>query len=260
MNNLSKLLLEASNLLNESIKSAKKYKLENYLKQYGYDKKNKKITVDGKTVYVREKTKDDIDDGYGTSIEEYSDGSHTLALGKEFKKLKNNKRRDNTVRHEIAHAKLQSLKDPNVTLDNKSQRIYEIKDPNKREKIINIVTTSGYKKPEEYNEKDKARVKNMKIFREYDKGNHSIPSEYEADAYAKYNKNGDQLSRTIRETYKHQRKHIEKNGNPKKYWEQAVSDDIKNRKKAVNDKRLSIKAYQENVYELLSEAIDLLNL
>ena len=290
MNNISQLLLDAAELLSEgAVKTSKKHKLDNYLKQYGYNKTDKTITVDGKTVDVKERSKKE-DGGYGTNLNtNFKTGKQTLNIGKEFTKLKNNKRRDALLNHEIGHAKLHNLVDANATLNVKEQVIKDTIDSKNYGKAANYAFESGYKNAKDFTDKDKARLQNIKYFNENNKGEHSTPTEYEADTYARGKKNGDQLNRAIREGYKHIRKYdtdsidkraredekdLKDNGKDvPKYsklrdkvksenakYSKAYDEDYKDRKKALADKRIDRSVYNETISELLTEAINLLEM
>lgn len=291
------ILTEAALLLNDDIdtlnegavKTSKKKKLDRYLAKYGYDKKNGTITVNGTTVDVKKGNTNH--NGYHTHMNiDSGSGKNTLVIGKEFSKLKNNKRRDAILNHEIMHAKTNNLKNPNTTLDHKiytaidleDKNLAKIKNPTKedRDRVHNAMKSylysTGYKDPSEYNDKEKAQVKNLKIFSEYTKNDHTTPLELEADAYARYSKNGNHLDRAQREVSKHIRKSNEKEltkrinkTNDKKekkylyesnkFYNKNVEEQRISRKKATTDKRIDRSAYNESVAILLTEAALLLN-
>ena len=302
MNNLSELLLEAANLLTEgAVKTNRKpeRKLDKYLKKYEYDKNKGTIVIDGETIKVNRNAK-------STAIfTDHTDEKHELHIDKKFKNLKNNKRRDSVLNHEIAHKKLQNLYDPNVTIDHKVNTVNSILDnrvengeitsqkeyDKASDKLVSLVNRKGFKEEKDYNDKDKKQSKNLKIFDEYHKGGQLNSIEFEADAYARSQKNGSYLDRAMREFSKYDKKHNEvKYRNKKmsdiekkrkeylskgytktdiKKMKDNVDRDIRNyhrknneehvyRKKASTDKRIDRSAYQESVELLLIEAIDLL--
>ena len=110
-NIVEKCLEEAAYLLDEgAVKTSKKYKLDNYLKKYDYqgDKKQGTITVNGEKYNVDRDTNSFVaKTKEGNAPRQLSadllNKDKTIILDKNFEKLKNNKRRDAMLQHEIAH-------------------------------------------------------------------------------------------------------------------------------------------------------------
>lgn len=255
-----------------AVKRSKKEKMDKYLKKYDYqgDKKSGTITVDGKTYNI---TRDDKD----ITQTYLHDGS--INLSKDFEKLKNNKRRDAVLHHEIAHSKYHTLASKDVT---KGQRDFVIDDAAERitkdtgytgkldQKITKAVTAGSMKltsnisnppkKKKNYTDKDVKEEENLKTFSKYEKPTtHANRIEFEADAYASQHKNGDQLKRAVREGYKNDSKNI-KDPEEKKEYNKTAQNDMKQRTKAANDKTVDKSVYKESldIETVLDEIMDLI--
>ena len=229
MNNLSILLLEAANLLSEgAVKTSKKHKLDNYLKKYNYqgDKKSGIITVDGKKIEVDRNTKSktatlsDGDVAGRTTSADISTDKDRIILDKNFEKLKNNKRRDALLYHEIGHIKYQN---PNKSNENDHK----------------------------HNEREKEKEKLSK----YEKfGTHANKDEFEADAYASTKPNGNHLNRTMRELYKNLKKDI-----PNQIKSEVEASTINNERLVNNMKEKDLNTLLSNKYskkDLSNKSID----
>ena len=197
----ARLLIEAADILSEgAVKTSKKKKLDNYLAKYGYkgDKKKGTIEINGtkyivdrdvnsKTMTYSDGDKDvrHVMATYSTSLKN-SERVPTIYLDKNFEKLKNNKRRDAVLNHEIGH--------------------YKTRNDPEREKMLN-----GGKYDDEITDKDE-KIKNKShkhdknveeaSKKEYQAGSHQNAKEYLADAYASANKNGEHSKRALREIHK----------------------------------------------------------
>ena len=227
MNNISKLLLEAADLLAEgAVKTSKKHKLDSYLKKYDYqgDKKSGTITVNGRKIEVDRNTKSYTAKGPDGEVmprmtaADLSGEKDRIILGKDFEKLKNNKRRDALLNHEIAHTKYHNLASDKTTQKTREavidgiikdaalQNPYIDKDAAKKE--INDEIKDRSKKPEAYTDKDKRRHSNLDKFKKYENdGEHANRTEFEADAYARSQKHGEHLKRGLRDASKYYKKH-----------------------------------------------------
>jgi len=303
-NSIGRLLIDSAELLTEgAVKSSKKHKLDNYLAKYDYqgDKNSGTINVDGKKIQVdRSKLRTmESQQSNGekttlprqTSAELISDNS-TIHLDRDFEKLKNNKRRDAVINHEIGHLKNHHLTDPNNTKEGRNAALdsmsktssitnfgdTEYKDEIKKE-LKKLIPDKSRKSS---TEKDNIRKENLEKYKKYENDNlHSDRAEYEADAYASQHKNGDHLKRAMRDVYKH--KNSEKGiNNQIKDLEAALDEkldlskedkvtarkdsniiaqnDMNQRNKAAKDKTINKQVYRESIEiaDMLFETIDFL--
>ena len=296
MNNLSELLLEAAELLSEgAVKTSKKYKLDNYLKKHNYDKETGTIEINGRKIKIDKDIKSKTfttSDGHIARRQTFADMTSPegkIILDKNFEQLKNNKRRDAILNHEVGHIKYHNISSPETTkksrdaaLDGmaKTQLLANGLPVNNMNKALAKSSMSKEypaksKKFYQYNKTDRERHKNLKKLKNYEKDNieHSDRTEFEADIYASQQKNGDQLKRGLRESYKHFTKNTEKelSSSPikfirdssnavKKQINIAAQNDMKQRTKALKDKSVNRQVYRESVEILLCEAIELLDM
>jgi len=305
MSDIITLLIESAELLNEgAVKSSKKHKLDNYLKKYGYqgDKNEGTIKVDGKEYKIDRKNSHTMDVdagplGKGTVPRQTSTDSLAsepkIHLDKNFEKIKNNKRRDAILQHEIGHLKNHSLASSSNT---KEGRDAVLDSMSKSQSIVNS-GTSDYKKQfkdeleksipdkskESSTKKELARKENLEKFKKHEnEGQHADRSEYEADAYASQHKNGEHLKRGVREYYKkansdkgikNQIKGLEKTIGSKLELTKEEKDEIKKkqnisaqndmnqRTKASKDKSINKSVYRESaeMYNMISETLEFLD-
>lgn len=266
-------LLEAVDILEEgAVKTAKKNKLDNYLKRYNYkgDKKSGIIEVDGKKYKIDRDinnklmyhTNSDIPVQRQTSADLVSDGSYpVIHIDKIFTDLKNNKRRDAVLNHEIGHAKLHQTNNPNNI--NTIRKYYgeRLSDEDLDYDIKKEVMKSVYGKNKTHKPRtldEQRRVQNIHHLNKYEKEDnpHAKIVEYEADAYARTHKNGDQLKRAIREMAKNGKKNSKKilnsygdlDNNTKKViisnYNKITQEDMNMRTKASKDKRINTDVYR----------------
>lgn len=230
-NKLHDILCESMQLLDEgAVKTNKKpeRKLDKYLKKYGYegDKKSGHITVDGKKIAidrdVRSKTMKVEVDGQTVhaprQIMATTAGEDKIYLDKNFTKLKNNKRRDAMLQHEIGHLKhhksdgssttkehrdaILSAQAKTATIAAYGERDKETEDATK--KLLQQTIPDKTKRREDYTPSDKRKIENLKKFKKHENdGTHADAVEFEADTYASMQKNGEHLKRGVREIYKH---------------------------------------------------------
>lgn len=222
-----------------------KYRMSRFKKKYNYDPKNKTIIVNG------EKYKVDLDIKSPTMNVKNSDGSvatiirqtaaelssddPTIHIDEKFFKLKNDRRRDATLQHEIGHVKMHSLVD-NKHLDKafvtgtnfdvfvKSQMktlrqkledsLYTPTDKELRDEIIESlkeqgITKSTYTsiKPDDI-DRAKLRKDMLKIVTKYKSktNNHVNMQEVEADRYSANRTSEKDIKKGVNEIYKHAKK------------------------------------------------------
>lgn len=226
------------NILEEgACQTNKKRKLDKYLSKYNYkgDKNEGTIEVDGKTYHIDRNTNSKKMIPHGeikypvnrsTSGEIASiDGKKHIHLDKNFEKLKNNKRRDAALQHEIGHVNLHHVIDSNTT-DGRSmvKQAFGLHDDNYNENLHYPETA-----------KEKIRSSNIKKFQLHDINN---ALEFEADTYSKAHKNGDQIGKTIRESAKYNRK------NKDHLYNKNMEDHIQKRVKVLKDKSINLNAYK----------------
>ena len=270
-------------ILTESIKTSKKYKLDNYLKRFNYqgDKKSGTIEVDGKKYNIDRdiknkfmKTKniygnpdDNVDRATSTDLTDPK--NDTIHLDKNFVNLKNNKRRDAVLQHEIGHAKLHQLNKDN-TKEGRDATLDGLAKTNPfmpKEDVKNALVDDLKDRDKSHESKtpaEKQRAKNLEKFKKYENNMpHADRVEYEADAYAGVHKNGDHLKRAIRESYTHARKDNKKmtyftdpddgekyyiDNDEKKIFVKSLNklsqNDMKQRGKAAKDKSIDRSIYQ----------------
>lgn len=298
-NIIEKCLEEAAYLLDEgAVKTSKKYKLDNYLKKYDYqgDKKQGTITVNGEKYKVDRNVNSPITkDSDGNTVPrmtsaDLGDKDKKIILDKNFEKVKNNKRRDAMLQHEIGHVKYHRLTSDKTTPEGKDAALdsltkvavqsvpFASKDAIKAE--LNKKYNTSTKK--ELSEKDKIHDENLKKYKKYEKDSnpHANRVEYEADAYASQQKNGDQLSKALRDTYKHAKskkgidyqlkgaakafdiepKYLlndETRQQVKKSQNILGKDDYDARIKASKDKTINKQIYRESIENMLNETVEL---
>ena len=224
------------------------YAKRQFKKRYKYDDKDKTISVNGRKIKIdmdtnkpimrissEPRSKGKIMEGRRTSAEVLSD-EPTIHLGKEFFKLKNNKRRDAILQHEVGHTKLHSMKSSDKDLKtNKAalsyinQNINNIKstlkafgyDKSEIEEFINGPDIKKMKKEivKSYlkngmpTNKERAKLRDSAIekFKKFDKSkevSHANTDEFEADRYAANKSGSGEFKKGLRETYKFARKSI----------------------------------------------------
>ena len=219
------LTFNCSNLFFEgAVKRSKKEKLDRYFKKYGYqgDAKSGTITVDGseyKVIRKQPSTKA-MTNNKRENVIEIDD--------EEFASIKNNKRRDAVLQHEIGHLKHHKPTDPNSSFKRKNtiqkNSMYEgMRDggydvdsksvENQVKTAATVSTAASYitsppkKKDRETKEKNKVRDENLEKYEKYEnRGTHANATEFEADAYASQHKNGDHIQKALRDIHKHAKK------------------------------------------------------
>ena len=226
------LLIEAAHILKDidedqttleegAVKSSKKHKLDNYLAKYNYkgDSKSGIITVNGKEYEIDRDTKSPIMKMPSGDIELRRTIAHIgtpnkISLGHEFDKLKNNKRRDAILNHEIGHHENHNMVNGTITDHHKDAVIDSTaKDIHFRYhdepiELIKYRLKHDYaipsKKESEYSDNDKRKVSNLEKFKKYETNDeHNDRIEYEADSYSSVHKNGNHLKRALRESNKY---------------------------------------------------------
>ena len=273
-----------------AVKTHHKKKLDRYLEKYNYkgDKKSGTIEIDGKTYKIDRNTNSytmNVDGDEYPRMAAAEPDNNIIHLSKDFEKLKNNKRRDAVLQHEIGHSKLHSLKDKDNIEEGKDAMYDTMAKSNiffNKNQIKNTLEQSGRATPgkKATSDKDKKRVENLEKYKKYENnGMHADRAEFEADAYASMHSNGSQLKRGVREAMKHIssdagiRRQLKGAGADLKYIsdddisklkkeQHKISDnDIKQRSKAAKDKSIDKTVYQESVEisNLLIETEILLN-
>lgn len=183
-----------------AVKTSHKNRLDNYLKKYGYIGDNNKgsITVNGEKYNILR--------NQATTASKFIDNKPTILLSRDFEWKKNTKRMDATLHHEIGHLKNHFDESPNKAGKNAA---YE-------EQIEGIETLSDSQKKKllkskpydetEFTDKEKKQKENHEVFKKYEKsGTHTTRTEFEADAYASQQKNGEHLARSLRDRAKYYR-------------------------------------------------------
>lgn len=291
---LACLFIEAAHILTEgAVNTSKKKKLDKYLSKYGYkgDSKIGEITVNGKKYIVDRDTKSKtaVIDGEALprqTMTKLNDDSNTIYLDENFGKLKNDKRRDAVLNHEIGHLNLHKLSGKGSTDKHRENSINAIakqseKNPEIRKEITkqikNMVPDSSR---HNYTKNDKIKIDNLNKFKKYEDDNneHANAVEFEADAYSSAQKNGDHLKRGIREYYKRTKsdrsldrqlavvglKGDEKIKNEvRKNFNKIGAQDMRLRAKALKDKSINKQVYREcadkfQIDPVLIEVVELL--
>lgn len=292
---LAGLLIEAAELLDEgAVKTSKKHKLDNYLAKYNYqgDKKSGTIEVDGKKYNVDRDTKNfwmetkgrDCQRSTSSDLSNNKDGKQFIHLDKNFEKLKNDKRRDAVLQHEIGHLKLHShdidskhlqkdrlsKSNPRALAHEQGKSGFMCDYEDYREMQQNNKNTMKYehdakeiRKENKKSGNDKMqseRDKNIGKFKKYesDEDPHSNTMEYEADAYSTAHSSLADRKRSLRETRKHAKKDVHYDRNE---YNKLMDADYNARIKALKDKSINRKVYNETteLADLLIEAADLLS-
>ena len=229
-------------------KTNKKRKLDKYLSKYNYkgDKNEGTIEVDGKTYNIKRNMPQTA-----AYLGIPDDKKHIL-LDKNFEKLKNNKRRDAILQHEIGHSNLHHLYHDNTVNGRNLARKNMGLDGHDYDDIL---TKNMH---ESKTEKEKIRDKNIDVFKKYDvkDNNHANPMEYEADAYARAHKNGDHIKRALRDAEKQNKKSSKEILNKHKNlsnkektemyhnYNKELAVDLKARSKVMKDKNINLNAYK----------------
>lgn len=219
-------------------KTQVEYRMEKFKKKYHYDPQKKTINVNGETYRVdlntNKKTIEIVDkDGnktqvYRQTMAELNSDDPVIYLDENFFKLKNAKRQDAVLQHEIGHTKLHNMnsKNPHLDTSNISPEIYlEILQSTYKEAVI----TAGYK-PQDISSSDKRiiidalrkqlpekdqyvqkmskdqlkvkmRQEMIQILKKYEKNSasHANFKEFEADRYAANRTSKKDLKKGVRE-------------------------------------------------------------
>lgn len=251
-------------------KTREEYAVRRFKEKHKYDDKEKTITdKDGKKYKIdmdykntTMDTKSDLEDRKSrvrrTTSAEVETEDPTIFIDKNFFKLKNDKRRESILQHEIAHTKLHNKfgNAKNVEKDLKTSKFINKKLDGLRDMMRNDLLSQGYdpKVVEDYIKNDrsfnyylndidrayakgglnenqvraKLRSEAMKKLKKYDKGTntHQNTDEFEADRYAANKTSEKDLKKAIREDYKHTKKEYK----PKNYAKREMKTDIKIRK------------------------------
>lgn len=241
-NTTEKLFIEHPDLFFEgAVKRSKKEKLDKYFNKYNYvgDENSGTITVDGVKYKIIRKQ---------PSIQAltYNKNENIIELNDdEFKALKNNKRRDAILQHEIAHLQNHKPSDRDASFKRKKEiRMtgmyggmhdsgYDVKSKSVENQVktsANVATVGSYitsppkKKDEETKEKNKIKDENLDKYKKYEKrGTHVNALEFEADAYASQQKNGEHGKRALRDLHKYNKKDDKK-------IDKKVNEELKYRK------------------------------
>ena len=194
-------------------KTKEEYRMSKFKKKYNYDPKRKTIEVDGETYKVDLDVKNpiiNITDNEGnkvTSIRQLGiDGlsdDPTIFFDEGFFKIKNQKRRDSMLKHEIGHTKMLVLNPDSKKADkdfsdhislrellvSQNSELGEpldkddidfIEDKIKSDPFYNQLISQKTSKKFTTEEREKI----ISLMRKYDKGSHANPTEFEADRYA----------------------------------------------------------------------------
>ena len=222
-------------------KTRDEYRREQFKTKYNfkpYDKTNPNegtIRVNGKTYDIDMGKSKLIEDSYGDKVERETQSetdTGKIWLDNNFFKLKNNKRRDGVLNHELGHLKMHSIDpyadhtDKNfITMtqygnDRRDAFRYEVK-KRKLEKVTKQDRDSINKQLdyldsfEDYPKIAKNNSKNNKISKERDKvvnhirkyenpkHRHLNTTEFEADRYAANKTSSKDFKKALRETSKH---------------------------------------------------------
>ena len=184
----------------------------------------------------------------------HSQGPEGIVFDKNFFKLKNKKRMDAMVNHEIGHLKMHSLqsdakvRDPkfvsSVNLEQSINNVLntlpaEFKQNKKqiREEVKEVLGVNGYLKSGSASEQEK-KIRNAcwNIAKKYAKPGvtHANPQEFEADRYAANKTSKRDVKRALREMYKRNRHDKDK----KMYMNRDIA---KNLGKYMGDNRVNTK-------------------
>lgn len=265
------------------MKSREEYAKRKFKEKYHYlpDKKHPgkgTITVDGR------KHKVDIGNSKTVKLSGVEMPRSTLtsttdgeiSIGRnEFWKLKNQKRRDAILQHEIGHSRLHRADPENLegtdkyALTAKAFRTFvssTVKDqlisagfsPSEvKVSLSTIMNGDEMKKlqdryvsilPATKSNKAKLRDEAIDIFKKYEKGLHASVHEFEADRYSANKTSEKDLRRGVRESYKRAGKAIPKNYKDyKSTFNKLASEDMKQRAKALKDRDIQTK-YKKAYY------------
>ena len=269
------------------METREEYAKRRFIKKYKYNPNNKTIIVDGKQIKLDMDTNSRIMDvaanpkNDNTTIAERQTAAEllskvpTIHLDKNFFKLKNDKRRDAILQHEVGHTKLHNLKSPDKDLKtNKAVLTYvnqsmntikstlkaygyndsDIKDymngPDIKKMKKEIV--KSYLKNGMPDNKERAKLRESAIekFKKFDKSKqseHANTMEFEADRYATNKAGSSSLKKGIRESYKFARKNIKNQPKEVKSAYNKMADvDYNARSKVLKSKDLLTNKEKEN--------------
>ena len=233
------------------METREEYAKRRFIKKYKYNPNNKTIIVDGKQIKLDMDTNSRImdvaanpkNDDTVTTVRQTSaellSKVPTIHLDKNFFKLKNDKRRDAILQHEVGHTKLHNVKSPDKELKtNKAllsyvnQSMNTLKttlkaygyNDNDIKDYINSSEIKQWKKDvaKKYlkngmpDNKERAKLRESAIekFKKFDKSkqpDHANTMEFEADRYAANKEGSSALKKGIRELYKFDRRKNTKN-------------------------------------------------
>ena len=209
------------------------YTMRQFKKKYHYDPQKKTIIVNGETYKCDLDLKSNtigIKNPMTGKTEYYvrqtgaslGDPEKTIILDKEFFELKNNKRRDAMLQHEVGHLKLHSVSgNYDIFVDKMTDNVIRQKgDPKTygktradiRSEIVKRLEDNGISK-NNFNEISDTKIKNLRssiikdlekkfIGNSHNKTDHLDAHEIEADRYAINKSSKNQLKKGIRELHK----------------------------------------------------------
>ena len=271
-----------------------RYRESQFKKQHDYDPKTKTINVNNERYKVDMNINDplmDVDAGNGMTdlsvrrlSAETSSDDPTIHLDKNFFRLKDNKRREAVLQHEVGHTKMHSTNPDSNKLDDDfvSKRTIlklaanqglDISDPKIVKAITNDPDVKKYLSKEKNGPVQSERKQLIKILNKYAKGGHSDTDEFEADRYAANRTSEKHLKRGLRESYKHlssdkgikeqidginayygapiQSKDKKNVDNLKKQQNKLMSEDYISRSKALKDKEVR----KSKIYKPTKESV-----
>lgn len=238
------------------------------LEKYGYDKNKGTIKVDGNEIKVTIDKRRNSQTHSILSSKPDKIGNIVISE-KDNAKLKNNKRRDTILNHEIGHI-INNKKDKTSADHIKSARanaeerfikgikdLDGIPDSELRSLIDGYMDLHGTDNDiRQNNSKDSAREKNKTEFNKmtkHIKNDHTNVSEFEADAYASIN--SDNVKRALRNDYKIQRNKLKNelrnnkshmNRNEYHNQNKLNEEDLQKRNKALNSKHIDKSVYKRD--------------
>lgn len=200
------------------------YTMRQFKKKYHYDPQKKTIVVDGETykcdldinnpiIKVKDMNGNNKFEirRTGTSLD---DPDRTIVLDKSFFEVKNNKRRDALLQHEVGHQKLHSITgNYDILVDEfaKTFKTFGYSDEDASNAVIGILNERGLTR-EKFATKGTEEIANIRreirkeIKEKYCKNsnrfNHISPKEIEADRYSSNKTSPNQLKKGVRDYYK----------------------------------------------------------
>lgn len=216
------------------------YRMSAFKKKYNYDPKEKTIVVNGETYKVDLDTKRKTMEVYNIvsgekeatirqTAADMGDPDSTIHISADFFKLKNNKRRDAVLQHEIGHIKLHNANPSSKKFDSDKsapivvhsileevvQKVCQMHGITDKEDIKSIrsevhkiygdMKNNYYDKMSKDKLIRKIREDAFKIAKKYESksNSHTNAKEFEADRYAANHSSEKDLKKGVREYYKY---------------------------------------------------------